>query len=169
MIHAARIFPCITGNKTAGWSFQGEPFGLPDFCTGRSALWAHSDISLFLRQDCKFLQWFDNFQSIFDELCLFHHSVHWGITPPPPLSCQAPLKSTNCPSSSPFLVNLPLYIGFSWTLPPPKSRIFQWNHKILKFCILSTILYFNGKAGIKIVQKKFNPLMHNVPKWSDTL
>ena len=95
--------------------------------------------------------------------------VYIGASPPPPLSCQAPLKSTNCPSSSPFLVNLPLYIGFSWTLPPPQSRIFQWNHKILKFCILSTILYFNGKAGIKIVQKKFNPLMHNVPKWSDTL
>ena len=36
-----------------------------------------------------------------------------GHHPPPPLSCQAPLKSTNCPSSSPFLVNLPLYIGFS--------------------------------------------------------
>ena len=30
-----------------------------------------------------------------------YHSGHWGINPPsktPPLSCQAPLKSTNCPS-----------------------------------------------------------------------
>ena len=33
---------------------------------------------------------------------------------PPAVSCQASLKSAHCPSPSPFLGNLPLYIGFSW-------------------------------------------------------
>ena len=72
------------------------------------------------------------------------HSVHWGIKPPqkhhPLLSCQAPsLKTANCPSP-PFLGNSPFYIGFLWS--PPKSQIFQWTPKILKFFILNTILSF---------------------------
>ena len=61
------------------------------------------------------------------------HSVHWGIDPSPskkstPLFfCQAsPLKSANCSSTplSPFIGNCPLYIGFSWTLPPPVKILF---------------------------------------------
>ena len=37
----------------------------------------------------------------------------------------------------------PLYIGFSWTTPP-KSRIFQWTPKTLKFFILNTTLSFKS-------------------------
>ena len=58
------------------------------------------------------------------------------------LSCQAPrYKSTDCPRP-PFLRNpLPLYCFF---VKPSKSRIFQWNPKILIFFILNTILSFKG-------------------------
>ena len=43
------------------------------------------------------------------------HSVHC-LSPLLPYSCQAPLKSANCPRLPPFLGNPPpLYIGFSWT------------------------------------------------------
>ena len=38
----------------------------------------------------------------------------------------------------PLFRQSPLYIGFLWT--HPKSRIFQWSPKILKFFILNTIL-----------------------------
>ena len=51
-----------------------------------------------------------------------HHSVHWGLNPPPqkhhsPRSCQAPLKSANSPSP-PFLGNPPppLYWFFVFTM-----------------------------------------------------
>ena len=55
--------------------------------------------------------------------------------------CQAPLyKSTNCPSPL-FRQSAPLYWFF---VKPPKSRIFQWIPKILKFFILNTILSFKG-------------------------
>ena len=52
---------------------------------------------------------------------IWQHSVHWGINPHPPqkhhprLSCQAPLKSANCPSL-PFLGNLS---------PPPSPPHFE--------------------------------------------
>ena len=68
-------------------------------------------------------------------------SMYWGITPPqkhhPPLSCQASLKWTNCPSPLPLFRHPPSILVFREI--PPKSRIFQWNPKILKFFILNTI------------------------------
>ena len=84
------------------------------------------------------------------KFCIY--SVHWGVNPPPhsktppPLSCQAPLKSANCPSP-PFLGNLPLSIGFSWTLPPPKSWIFQWTPKSFSFSIPSYLLKVTNFLG----------------------
>ena len=78
------------------------------------------------------------------------HSAHWGITSPPitnttpsflPTPPHPLLKSANC-LSPPFLGNPFLFIGFSWTLP--KSRIFQWIPKILKFFILNIIFSFKS-------------------------
>ena len=53
------------------------------------------------------------------------HSVHWGATsppskPPPPLSCQAPLKSANCPS--PLFLGNPLSI-LIFSEPPPHPTL----------------------------------------------
>ena len=68
-----------------------------------------------------------------------NHSGHWGINSPPQkhhpsLFCQAPLKSTNCQSPSPFLGNLPLYIGFS--RPPLKVGSFSEPQKYSSFSSL---------------------------------
>ena len=80
-------------------------------------------------------------------LFLIAHSVHQGINPPsqtpPPISCQAPhpppLKSANCPSPPLFLSNPPPPLYRFWVnSPPPKSQIFQWTCKILKFFIKVT-------------------------------
>ena len=74
------------------------------------------------------------------------HSVHWGINP----SSKIPLPS--------FLPSLPLNqqtvqapllrqsppSKLVFREPSPKTRIFQWTPKILKFFILNTILSFKG-------------------------
>ena len=46
----------------------------------------------------------------------------------------------------PFLDNLPLYVGFSWTPPssPLKSRTFEKTPITLTFFILNTILSFKN-------------------------
>ena len=54
-----------------------------------------------------------------------YNSVHWGINPPPPCSCQAPFKLPNCSSLPPFLGNLPLDVGFSWTPTTLKIGFFS--------------------------------------------
>ena len=65
-----------------------------------------------------------------NDICWLMHSVHWGINPPlktpPPLGQASPQICRM--SKPPFLGNSPLYIGFSWTLPP-KNGFF-----ILVFC-----------------------------------
>ena len=58
---------------------------------------------------------------------LFPSIVCIGVSPPPqkhppPLSCQAPLKSANCPSP-PFLGNPPYILAFRE--PPTKLRFFH--------------------------------------------
>ena len=90
--------------------------------------------------------------------------MHWGINPLPSKTPH-PLFLANPPappvyidklSNPPFLGNPSLYIGFSWTTtPPPKSRIFQWSPKILKFFKLNTILAFKTKFLVKISQFEF--------------
>ena len=67
------------------------------------------------------------------------HSVHQGITPPPPLKNTTPLflakppsKSVNCSSLPLFLGNLPLYIGFSWTPLPLKVGFFSGRAQNIK-------------------------------------
>ena len=99
------------------------------------------------------------------------HSVHWGINPPPsppspppqkhhPSSFRIlrPPKSANCPSL-PFSGNYPIYIGFSWPSPPPlpKTWIFRWTPKILKFFISFTPTYLLkvSKVLVKITQFEF--------------
>ena len=75
------------------------------------------------------------------------HSVHWGINLPsktPPLFLAKPPLNQQTVQAPSFLGNSPLYIGFLWTPPPPKSQIFQWTAKILKFFILNTILSFKS-------------------------
>ena len=61
----------------------------------------------------------------------------------PPLSCQAPLKSANCPSP-PFLGNPPPYILVFIKPPPSKTQIFRWTPIILKLFILHPILPFKS-------------------------
>ena len=68
------------------------------------------------------------------------HSVQWGITPPknhPPLVCQDPLKSGNCPSP-PLRQSLYILV-FCYPLPLFQNCIFQGTPKILKFS--SSTLY----------------------------
>ena len=64
-----------------------------------------------------------------------------GVSPPPFLAKPPPLNRQIVQAPL-FLGNPPLYIGFSRT--PPKSRILQWNPKILKFFMLNTILSFKS-------------------------
>ena len=75
-----------------------------------------------------------------------NYSVHRGINAPSKtpasLSCQAPLKSANCPSL-PFLGNPPSIPVFCKLLHPV-SRIFQWTPKTSKFFILNPILFFKS-------------------------
>ena len=81
----------------------------------------------------------DSFYSI---VCIYHPPR--SKTPPPFFLPSPLLKSANC-SSTPFLGNPPLYVGFSWTpFPLPKSHIFQWTAKMFKFFILNTILSFKS-------------------------
>ena len=62
-----------------------------------------------------------------------------GVSIPFPHSCQAPLlKFANCPSS----LAITLSILFFCERSPPKSLIFQWTPKILRFFILNHILSF---------------------------
>ena len=49
---------------------------------------------------------------------------------PAPLSCQAPFKSTNCPSL-PLFRKRPLSSMLVFHEPPSKSWIFQWTPEIL--------------------------------------
>ena len=79
------------------------------------------------------------------KLCI----VYMGVSIPPQkhhphLSCQAPHKSINCPSS-PFYGIL-LNILFFHDHPPHKKKnhIFQWASEILKFFILDPILSFKS-------------------------
>ena len=70
---------------------------------------------------------------------LVSHGGHWVSTPlwktPPPLFCQAPLKSTNCPSPPPpSFSQSPLCIGFS--RPPLKVRSFHEPQKYESFSSL---------------------------------
>ena len=79
---------------------------------------------------------------LFMKNMVFHylHSVQWGITPPknhPPLVCQAPLKSGNCPSP-PLRQSLYILV-FCYPLPLFENWIFQGTLKILKFS--SSTLY----------------------------
>ena len=59
-------------------------------------------------------------------LCIGYHPPLLSKTPPP-LSCQASLKSANCPSP-PLLGNSPQYIDFSWT-PPPNTHTQTHQHQ----------------------------------------
>ena len=74
--------------------------------------------------------------SVFSNLQTITHSVHRDINPPPPkktpppLSYQAPLKFTNCPSPS-----ISVFCEV-----PPNSWIFQWTPKISKFFTVKSIL-----------------------------
>ena len=52
-------------------------------------------------------------------------STHFKI--PPPLSCQAPLKTTNCPSPPPFVGNPPYILAFQD--PPLNVRSFSEPQK----------------------------------------
>ena len=78
-----------------------------------------------------------------------------GITPPPkkkkhhPILPSPPLKSANCPS--PFTDNPPSVVVLHE--PPPKSWIFQWTFKILKFFIPNSILSF--KSNLVKIQFEF--------------
>ena len=66
---------------------------------------------------------------------LYNHSVHWGITPPLPLSKTPPplvffVKPPPPPLNlqtvqAPFLGYSPLYIGFSWPLSPLSKKDFS--------------------------------------------
>ena len=59
-----------------------------------------------------------------NDICWLMHSVHWGINPPPKNTTPSwPSLPSNLQN-----VQAPLYIGFSWTLPP-KNGFF-----ILVFC-----------------------------------
>ena len=68
------------------------------------------------------------------------HSVHWGINPPqkyhPLFLAKPPLFFGNPPPP-------PLLYWF-FVSPWPKSWIFQWTPKILKFVILNNILSFKS-------------------------
>ena len=74
------------------------------------------------------------------------HSVHWGIKPPSkiPLPSFLPRPPLNQQTvQAPFLCNPPPS-KLIFREPSPKSRIFQWTLKILKFFILNAILSFKG-------------------------
>ena len=68
--------------------------------------------------------------------------VRIGVSTPPQkhhllLSCQV-LINRQAVQAPHFLGNHPLYIGFR---EPPKSRIFQWTPKILKFSSLYHLIF----------------------------
>ena len=93
------------------------------------------------------------------KVLLSKHRVHRGINPPqkypPPLSCQAsPLNLKTV--QAPLFRQSSLCISFSWTLPPPKSPIFQWMPKMLKFLIVNPIFLLEvTKFLVKISQFEF--------------
>ena len=72
------------------------------------------------------------------------HSVHWGINPYHPLSCQA--LSLNLQTvQAPLLRESPLYISFSWTpLPPLKIGFFREPQSFSSFipCYLLKVTKF---------------------------
>ena len=76
-----------------------------------------------------------------------HYSVHRGInlsskTPRPPPPSFLPSPSLNLLSKRPlFRQSAPIYWFF---VNPPKSQIFLWNPKILKFFIFHSILSFKN-------------------------
>ena len=86
--------------------------------------------------------------------------LHWYINPPsktpPPLSCQAPLISANCPSSPLFKKSTPS-IGFSW---PPitfvKVESFSEPQKYESFSsLIPSYLLIVTKFLVKISQFEF--------------
>ena len=105
---------------------------------------------------CKFFRLFTAQIKIHQVLVIFQvslqilhhsHSAHLGISPlknttslflsKPPLNRQ----TVQAPSLFRQSLLYPLYWFF---VNPPKSRIFHWTSKILKFFILNTILSFKG-------------------------
>ena len=86
--------------------------------------------------------------------------MYWGINTPlnkhqPLFLPKAPLNLQTVQAPSSFLGNPPFYIGFSWA-PPPKSLIFQWTPKILKFLFLTpSYLWKVTKFLVKISQFEF--------------
>ena len=74
---------------------------------------------------------------------------------PTPLSSQDPLKSANCPSPLFLFRQSPLLYRF-FVSSPPKSLIFQWTPKILKFLSLTpSYLWKVTKFLVKISQFEF--------------
>ena len=98
------------------------------------------------------------------------HSVHLGITPlknTTPSFLPSPLLNLQTIQAPPFLDNPPSILVFcELSPPPPKSWIFQWMPKILKFFILNPVLFLKvTKFLVKISQFEFfydREICHNL-------
>ena len=111
--------------------------------------WGGSKFIYFIILLSSFLNPFARILRIFISLMvkksLSRHSVHWGINPPqkhhPLFLAKPPLNQQTVQAPPPLLGNPPYILAFH---DPPKSQIFQWIPKTLKFFILNTILSFKS-------------------------